>query len=82
MLTGKNASHLFRALRLLVEIVIHITVQEDNDDDDLISRLQYHVTSSTTALSLIWISHSGLVLGHKERQSSDSSESWSYMAKY
>ena len=37
-----------RALRLLVETVIQNTVQEANDDDDLISRLQYHATSSTT----------------------------------
>ena len=33
-------------------------------------------------LSFIWMSHSGLVLGHKERQSSESSESWSHMAKH
>ena len=47
MLTGNNFTHNFRALRLLVKTVIHNTVQEDNDDGDLISRLQYHATSST-----------------------------------
>ena len=37
-------------MRLLVETVIQNTVQEANgDDDDLISRLRYHVTSRTTA---------------------------------
>ena len=49
MLTGNNCTHNFRALRLLVETVIQNTVQEANGDDDLISRLQYHATSSTTA---------------------------------
>ena len=49
MLTGKNFTYNFRALRLLVEAVIQNTVQEANYDDDLISRLQYHATSSTTA---------------------------------
>ena len=49
ILTGKNCTYNFRALRLLVETVIQNTVQEANDDDDLISRLQYHATRSTTA---------------------------------
>ena len=48
MLTGKNFTYNVRALRLLVETVIQNTVQKANDDDDLISRLQYHATSSTT----------------------------------
>ena len=46
MLTGKNFTYNFRALRLLVETVIQNTVQEANDD--IISRLQYHATGSTT----------------------------------
>ena len=33
-------------------------------------------------LSLIWMSHSGLVLGHKKRQSGEISESWSHIAKH
>ena len=50
MLTEKNFTHNFRALRLLVETVIQKTVQEANgDDDDLISRLRYHATNSITA---------------------------------
>ena len=50
MLSGNNFTYNFRALRLLAETVIQNTVQEANDDDDdLISRLQYHATSSTTA---------------------------------
>ena len=36
MLTGKNFTHNFRALRLLVETVIQNIVPEANDDDDLI----------------------------------------------
>ena len=44
MLTEKNFTHNFPALRLLVETVIQNTVQEANDDDnDLISRLRYHM---------------------------------------
>ena len=49
MLTGKNFTYNFRALRLLVETVIQNTVQEANDNDDVISRLQYHAICSTTA---------------------------------
>ena len=49
MLTGNNFTYHFRALRLLVETVIQNTVQEANDDDDVISRLQYHAICSTTA---------------------------------
>ena len=50
MLTENNFTHNFRALRLLVETVIQNSVQKANDDDDdLISRLRYHGTSSATA---------------------------------
>ena len=49
MLTGNNFTYNFHAMRLLVETVIHYNVQEANYDDDLISRLQHHATSSTTA---------------------------------
>ena len=49
MLTGKKFTYNVRALRILVDTVILNTVQETNDDDDLISRFQYHATSSTTA---------------------------------
>ena len=49
MMTGKKYPHNFRSLRLLVEAVIEKTVQETNDDDDLMSCLECHARSSRTA---------------------------------
>ena len=49
MMTGKKYPQNFRSLRLLVEAVIEKTVQETNDDDDLMSCLECHARSSRTA---------------------------------
>ena len=43
MVTRKNFTHNFRVLKYLY---IHNTVHEANDDDDLISHLQYRARSS------------------------------------
>ena len=53
MMTGKKYPQNFRALRLLVEAVIEKTVQETNDDDDLMSCLECHARSSRTAK--LWV---------------------------
>ena len=53
MMTGKKYPQNSRELRLLVEAVIEKTVQETNDDDDLMSCLECHARSSRTAK--LWV---------------------------
>ena len=44
--------------------------------------MSFDIISHLDRLCLIWMSPSGRVLGHMERQSSESSESWSHIAKH
>ena len=60
-MTGKTYPQNFRALRLLVEAVFE-TVQETNDDDDLMSCLECHARSSRTAK--LWVDGLKASLSH------------------